>query len=67
MLEEGMGSPNIVDKVTVNNKILNTHLIKIYDRAVFNVEPIKLNISAYKTGYLVFGEQGNNLKRYFYK
>jgi len=67
MLEEGMGTPNVADKISVNNKVLNTHLIKIYDRAVFNDEPIKLNISAYKNGYLIFGEQGNNRKRYLYK
>jgi hypothetical protein len=67
MLEEGMGTPNVVDKVTVNNKILNTHLIKIYDRAVYKGEPIKLNISAFKNGFIIFGEQGNPSKRYFYK
>ena len=62
-----MGTPNVVDKIAINNKILNTRIIKIYDRPVYEGELIKRNISAYKTGYLIFGEHGDYNKRDFYK
>jgi hypothetical protein len=67
MLEEGMGTPNIVDKISVNAKIFNTHLIRIYNRAVYKNEPIRINISTLKNGYIIFGEEGNKNKRYIYK
>ncbi len=67
MLDEGVGTPSIVDKITLNNKTLNTHIIRITDRPVYKEEPIKLNMSGYQNGYLIFGEQGDTKKRYFYK
>lgn len=43
-LDEGMGTANIVDKISINGKIFNTHLFKIYDRPVYKGNPIKINL-----------------------
>ncbi len=67
MLFDGMGTGNSIDKIIVGNKILNTHLFKIYDKPVYEAEPIKLKMTGDEERYIVFGDQGIPTRRYFYK
>ncbi len=67
MLTEGMGTPNLVDKIKINKRIYNTHIFKIYDRPVYMDGPIKLNLSSDLNRYIIFGDQGYPSKRYIYK
>lgn len=67
MLFDGMGTANSIDKIIVGNKILNTHLFKIYDKPVYKGEPITLKMTGDLNRYVIFGDQGIPSKRYFYK
>jgi hypothetical protein len=66
-LNEGMGTANVVDKISVNGKILNTHIIKIFDRPVYKGAPITLSLSDNIHRYIIFGDEGIPSKRYIYQ
>jgi hypothetical protein len=67
MLHEGMGTPNLVDKININGRIYITHIFKMYDRAVYKQEPISLRMSGDLNRYIIFGDERIPSKRYFYK
>ena len=67
-INEGMGTANLVDKIAVNGKIYETHIWRIYNRSTYKDDPISINKDIYgKKRYIIFGEEGNLSKRYFYK
>lgn len=66
IVSEGLG-PTEPDKIFINNKMYVVYTNLINDRAVYNKKPIALNLAGNRNQYIVFGEQGNATKRYFYK
>lgn len=64
---EGMSTPNVVDPITINGKTYNTHIWKIFDRAVYTTNPIRLNIKGYKNRYIIFGDEGMPSKRWIFQ
>ncbi len=67
MMHEGEGTGNEVDKINVNGKIYMTHLVKIFDRAVYKAEPISLRMSGQLKRYIIFGDEGIPTKRWIYQ
>lgn len=67
-MSTGMGTAFPVDKISVNNnKTFNTHIFKMYDRAVYDKSPIILNMRSSPDRYIIFGDEGIPRKRYIYQ
>lgn len=66
-LSEGMGTPDLFDPISVNGKTYNTHIWKMYNRAVYADKPIALKLIGYADKYIIFGDEGIPSKRWIYE
>ncbi len=66
IIQEGMGSAT-PDVMIIKKKKYIVATDMIFERAVYLQKPLIINLSGNLNQYVIFGDQGNNSKRYFYQ